>query len=129
MIRRRRPLPRGTSPKRKAYLPRATKPIPKVNPVRMARRVKAYKAFLASPAWRAQRKRVLERDGYRCVRVEGGERCGYTKADGPLIANHRRYSPHGLERTPDSDIETLCPHHNARYESAKPTRRPIQEHR
>lgn len=104
---------------RKRPLERSGKRIER-NLRRTAKRARQYKAFIQGPVWRAQRARVLQRDGWQCTHVErvDGElqRCGYTRDDGPLHAHHERYHPRGLEYTPDKDIRTGCPRHHARWD-------------
>jgi hypothetical protein len=57
-----------------------------------------YLAFMQSPAWRAQRGRVLRRDAHRC------QQCGGRRG---LEAHHLWYaSP--VADTPDWGIKTLC---------------------
>jgi len=65
---RRRPkwLPRSTKPIARLWLKRSTKPIRALGRTKV-RRLKEYAAHLRSPYWRALRKLVFERDGYRCV--------------------------------------------------------------
>ena len=106
-------------PIKRSPLPRRKKPIPKKNPVRLARRRKAYTAFLRSKAWREQRQRVLERDGGECQAIvkcvwPNGQAIlrGCRSTTSPTI-HHLKYSPRGIEHTPDKDLITLCRfHHN-----------------
>jgi 5-methylcytosine-specific restriction endonuclease McrA len=56
-----------------------------------------YGAFMRSPAWSAQRARVLRRDGYRC------RWCGARGRE----AHHHYYSV-PIAATPDEAITTLC---------------------
>jgi 5-methylcytosine-specific restriction endonuclease McrA len=118
-IARRTPLPRATQPLARTKL--------KAKGTTKPKRQKRYAAFLRSPAWRAQRKRVLERDGYRCTAsvltahaIDGlvigtphVGRCHYMADDGPLTVDHLAYGHTGLENVPDEKLRTLCPaHHN-----------------
>jgi len=57
--------------------------------------------YLKSRVWLAFRARVLERDGYRCVRCG----CRGTR-DNPLQVHEWRYPPRGEERL--EDAVTLC---------------------
>ena len=56
-----------------------------------------YEEFLGSNEWRSIRKRVLERDGYRC------QRCGATQE---LQVHHLTYERRGRELL--SDLTVLC---------------------
>lgn len=105
-------------PRRQHYMRRHVR-IKRVNVARAARRKRDYQRFMHSPAWRQQKRRVHERDGWQCTATEDGVRCGYTKADGPLHAHHLRYHPRGLKHTPDKDVTTRCPGHHDRDEAAK----------
>lgn len=60
-------------------------------------RKKRYKSYLKSPRWKAKRKRVLARDGFKCVR------CG-NKYN--LQVHHLTYKRIFKERL--SDLITLC---------------------
>jgi hypothetical protein len=66
---------------------------------RGTRRARRYRAFLSSAAWRRQRLRVLERDGYRCR----GLGCGQPATS----VHHLRYAP-VLAETPDADLAASC---------------------
>lgn len=57
----------------------------------------SYAAYLASPAWKALRRRVMERDRWRCVL------CGSKKN---LQVHHDRYD--GLGREELRDLKTVC---------------------
>lgn len=103
---------------RKVPLNRGLKAIPR-NQKRQARRAREYSAFIKGPLWRQQKERVHVRDGYQCTEHEHGQRCGYTKAHGPIHAHHERYHPRGIEYTPDKDIRTVCPGHHAKLERLK----------
>lgn len=61
-----------------------------------------YTRFMQSPAWRAQRRRVLRRDAYRC-RACGGR--------GQEVHHHWYAGPAagGIVATPDDALTTLCP--------------------
>lgn len=89
------------------------------NEARSAKKRKQYHAFMQSPAWKEQKRRVHHRDGWRCTQVESGQRCGYTKTDGPIHAHHERYHPRGIELTPDKDVRTICPVHHEFEEGKK----------
>ena len=110
--------PRSPLPPRKAYIKRHVR-VKGVNVARAARRRKAYQAFIRSPEWRQQKRRVHERDGWQCTTLEDGIRCSYRKGDGPLHAHHEKYHPRGIEKTPDHHIHTVCPRHHDRAEVTK----------
>lgn len=55
-----------------------------------------YIAYLASPAWKAERQRALRRASYRC------ERCGARATE----VNHKTYARLGRELP--KDLEALC---------------------
>lgn len=75
----------------------ALRPVPQPKKRRKpGKRRREYLRFVHSAAWRAQRSRVLQRDGYLC-------RCGEEATEGA----HQRYSD-PIEATPDSDIEASC---------------------
>ena len=57
-----------------------------------------YARFIASPAWRAQRARVLRRDGCRC------RDCFTARA----TEAHHSYYLNPLAATPDEAIRSLC---------------------
>lgn len=76
---------------------------------------KDYARFIASPAWRAQRARVLRRDGYRC------RDCFTARA---REAHHEVYF-RPLAKTPDAHIVSLCPDcHHGRHHPASGGRGP-----
>lgn len=56
-----------------------------------------YAAYLRSRDWQDRRRRVLSRDGWRCVRCRSKRN---------LHVHHRWYSPLGAE--PLKSLETLC---------------------
>ncbi len=62
-------------------------------------------------AWREQRARILERDGYQCTAIENGERCPVT-APAPLEVHHLTPG-HGIEAE-DHELVTVCRRHNPR---------------
>lgn len=72
------------------------------------RRMADYAKHLRSPFWKALRKVVFERDGYRCV--DCGEEAGYfakgTRDVRGLQAHHRTYARMFHELP--SDLLTLC---------------------
>lgn len=118
-----RDLPCRIPIRRKATIQRSAQ-LAARNAKRAARRDKEYRAFIQGPQWRAQKRRVHERDGWRCTEHRQGQRCPYSKADGPLHAHHDRYHPRGIQYTPDADIRTVCPHDHDRLEAAKWWRQP-----
>lgn len=61
------------------------------------RQTSEYRAFMASPDWRAQRARVLRRDGDRC------RACGR-----PGREAHHTYYAVPIVATPDEAIQSLC---------------------
>jgi hypothetical protein len=64
-------------------------------------------------AWRVQRTRILQRDGYQCTHVDPytGERCPvHTPA---RLEIHHLDAGIGLE-APDDRLATRCPSHNPR---------------
>lgn len=97
---------------------RRRKRLREFNPARKAKKQARYAKFMRSPEWKAQKKRVHIRDGWQCTEVVDGERCGYTKADGPLHAHHEKYA-WKIEETPDKDVRTKCPRHHDRIEAEK----------
>jgi hypothetical protein len=61
-------------------------------------------------AWREQRERILERDGYRCTKTLAyGERCPATT----LLEVHHLYSG-SVVNVPDDELVTVCRKHNPR---------------
>lgn len=62
------------------------------------RQTSEYRVFMVSPDWRAQRARVLRRDGYRC------RACGR-----PGREAHHTYYAVPIVATPDEAIQTFCP--------------------
>lgn len=56
-----------------------------------------YRDYLLTPEWQATRKRILERDEYRCQICNSPHR---------LNVHHRDYSRRGYEN--DTDLTTLC---------------------
>lgn len=83
------------------------------------RRTREYREFINGDEWRRQKRRVHERDEWRCTEVEHGLRCPYTKSSGALHAHHERYHPRGIRYTPDKDIRTVCPPHHGQCEARK----------
>jgi len=56
-----------------------------------------YQEYLQTPEWRERRKRILERDGYKCQVCNSPDR---------LNVHHRDYTRRGYEN--DADLTTLC---------------------
>ena len=103
-----------------------------VNPDQMKRKKAAYQAFLHSPAWKAQRAWVLDRDDHQCRAMrlalnDGiffgviGERCQETTR---LTVHHLFYSARGIEHTPNEALVTVCRRHHDQLEALKLTHRP-----
>lgn len=67
----------------------------------------SYRKYLRSKAWRALRKQVLIRDGYRC------QKCGSNEN---LQVHHRTYDNIGREKP--EDLVTLCRKHHEQLENA-----------
>lgn len=77
---------------------RALRPVPvKKRRARPGKRRRDYQRFLRSRAWRAQRLRVLQRDGYEC------RHCGALATE----ADHLTYGD-PIEATVDSQIVASC---------------------
>ncbi len=65
-------------------------------------------------AWRAQRARILERDGHRCTFIAAdGVRCTTTA---PLEVHHLYPGP--ALNVPDNHLATVCRRHNPRGANA-----------
>jgi 5-methylcytosine-specific restriction endonuclease McrA len=106
MIQRRKPLPRGNPPKRTSYLPRSSKPIPKVNAAASARRRAAYRKYLASATWKRIRAQKLG-ESPECEMQHAG--CLLTEQ---LTVHHTTYARFGGDELM-SDLQTACrPCHN-----------------
>ena len=78
----------------------------------MTKKRRSYNAFMKSDFWKAQRKRVFIRDGYRCTFIKkDGERC---ECKFKLQAHHKTYNKDcgGIKTVPDSKIITLCKTHH-----------------
>lgn len=105
-----------TELRRKSWIKRGTKPLPKVNRERLKRRVQTYAAYLKSAVWKVKRMAAFVRDGFRCtmlVAVEGGyERCNYvdaTKTGKNLRGHHTRGQQlYALGEEPLDTIATAC---------------------
>lgn len=96
-------------PKRKAWLARGTKPIPKVNAERRAKKAKRYSAHLKSASFRALRLLAFARDGWQCVEIIDGVRCQFvdeSRTGHGLIADHTSYARFGHELL--EDLQTRC---------------------
>ena len=63
----------------------------------------SYSEFLESNYWKAVRKKVLERDGHKCVA------CHITYC---LHVHHLSYKNHGFELKYLEDLTTLCKEHH-----------------
>jgi hypothetical protein len=103
---------------------RSTKPIPKVNPRRQAKRKAGYRKMLASPEYKSARAEALERAGDKCEEIMHPEfygqrttawRCGEVKG---LHAHHLRYPK--TRPLASSDLKILCKWHHEQAESLKP---------
>lgn len=66
--------------------------------MKLSKRQKKYREYLASEHWSLLRARALERDGYKCVE------CGET---GRLQVHHHRY-PEDVKDSSLDDVKTLC---------------------
>jgi 5-methylcytosine-specific restriction endonuclease McrA len=116
MIARRQYLKRGAPPKRKGWLKHGTKPIPTRNEARIAKRKKAYSAFLKSAAWKRIRKAAIERAGGQCQFewwFSGTTmllmRCPQREQ---LTVDHLSYAHFGGKEQPH-ELKVLCRfHHN-----------------
>jgi 5-methylcytosine-specific restriction endonuclease McrA len=113
--------------KRSSWITRSTKPIPKVNAKRKAKREKAYKSFLSSAKWKQLRKEALQRAGYQCetefqfspdISNYGMDyewvvfRCPSTDR---LHVDHLTYARFGGDELPE-DLKVLCyDHHMKRH--------------
>lgn len=60
---------------------------------------KTYRAYLASALWKSIRRRVFQRDGFRCVR------CQWPKK---LQVHHRAYDPATLRGDTLNSLSTVC---------------------
>lgn len=122
MIRRRSEI------RRKAWMPRGTKPLPRVNVKRQAKRRDGYRQKLAAYRRSETYRVVVARAGGRCERMSTGVdvgggvirrthglRCEYR---GKLIHNHKSYARFGGDEQPD-DMEALCPTCNDAYEAER----------
>ena len=109
----RTPLKRGDSARlsRSGPGPTTRTPMKKVNRERLDKRTKAYRAYMASPEWKAKRAACLARDEYTC------QVCGYKKGPGldaigdviedrQLHAAHLTYARFGHELL--EDLVTKC---------------------
>jgi len=105
MLRRKAPLKRGKRKMKRS-------PLKKTNVKRQAKRRAAYRSYLASKAWKEYRKRVLERDGFRCTAEIAGVRCSTVQ---PLHVHHKTYSRFGKELL--DDCITLCRRHHEEVEA------------
>lgn len=81
----------------------------RLNPVNVGRRNRkraGYDVYMRSPAWKAVRRVVLDRDGNRCVLADGDCR-------GPLTVDHVSYAYFGRELEGLHTVRTLCEYHHA----------------
>jgi 5-methylcytosine-specific restriction endonuclease McrA len=123
-------LRRGTELRPKAWLQRGTKRMPRVNAERQARRKAEYRAFMASPEWKAIRKAALARAGHRCEELIPNSmahrdhgismmRCTATRR---LTVHHRTYARFGGRELP-SDLQVLCKEHHDGLHAQQPWKR------
>jgi 5-methylcytosine-specific restriction endonuclease McrA len=118
---------RSGMPRRKEWMKRGTKRMPRVNAERQARRKAEYRAFMQSPEWKAIRKAALARAGHRCEELipnplPGGIsmlRCPATRR---LTVHHRSYARFGGRELP-SDLQVLCKEHHDAIHAAQPWKR------
>lgn len=113
---RRSPLPPRKKPLKRTGAPKRKTGLKKVNTARLAKRQKAYDAYMRSGRWQSIRAEVIVRDG-KCVR------CGSRGTDAlegsfwyavneimPIASrfevHHKTYARFGKERL--EDLETLC---------------------
>ena len=82
------------------------KGLAKVNVARRNRKRAGYDAYVRSPAWKAVRRAVLERDGHRCVLASPDCR-------GVLTVDHLSYAYFGRELDGLHTVRTLCEYHHA----------------
>lgn len=110
---------------------RGTKPIPKVNAKRQARRMKSYRAHLASAYWREIRAQAFKRDRGLCWCPDcvQGRKDGVADAFEPIEAwFDTRGRPHGFDthhttyvrfgRELLEDVLTMKPAHHRRLEAS-----------
>lgn len=123
-------------PVQRSALKRGSKPIPKVNARRQARKDKAYRAHLASAFWKTLRQQAYHRDGGfcqcpDCIRArKDGEAFGFEPIDIWLDTkgvihgfdtHHTTYARFGKELL--SDVLTMKPAHHRRLEALTGLRR------
>lgn len=82
------------------------KALPKQNEARRRRKRAGYDAYMRSPAWKAVRRAVLERDGHRCTLADANCR-------GVLTVDHTSYAYFGRELEGMHTVRTLCEYHHA----------------
>ncbi len=126
------PLKRGAPPKRKSWLKRGTKPIPKVNKAAARRKHAKYRAFMQSARWKAIREAALLLAGGRCQHTYaavvnadtlrpvagcGRKQCPETKR---LTVHHLTYARFGGRELP-TDLKVLCVTHHEAAEAEKGT--------
>lgn len=124
---KRTPLKRGKVPLRaKAGLKRGTSKLKrtklaKVNASRLAKRRKAYAAYLQSATWKAKREAALKRAGHRCEMIVVADRfkewvredrCPETTR---LHVHHLNYQRFGHEN--HADLQVLCKKHHEEVEA------------
>ncbi len=125
----RRPKKQPRQPQR-SPLPRATKPVPKINARRQAKRLKGYREFMASAVWRRIRKAALERAGNRCEQTSFGPDATSLNGFGffhcpnttRLTVHHKTYARFGGNELPD-DLFVLCKGCHDRLEASKPNKK------
>ena len=60
-------------------------------------------------AWRKQRERVLERDGFRCTHKDGRGRCSATVETARIEVHHKT----GVKlNVPDRELAAICRSHH-----------------
>lgn len=116
--------PRKPLPRRKAFIERSKKRIPRLNVKRARRQADKYALYLRSPEWKEKKRLVRERSGGRCenfVQIGIGERRFSTRCNRPAkVCQHLTYARFGHELL--TDLRDDCESCDREYEGARPWR-------